>query len=243
MLIDQISNPWVRFKVQFDILDNENEKRFLAKKAFLYVIGNISSEYQYKAQDWLDEIIRVCPKVIDAIRNEEILEHFQRFCDEAKRRNEPISLLELNWVNEYVKDATTRNQIEKILYRMFLGSSSYWDKKRHRHAWTLSKSDIDELVYQTLWDENVGSKRKMELAIEFNLPKDKFVKAYYVKLLRDGHYEKARELGVHELELVIRVIIEKINELDTSTAIQIAERIIPDRKDIIEEIRNIHLAS
>jgi len=82
-------------------------------------------------------------------------------------------------------------------------------------------------------------KRKVELAEEFGEPKDKFINAYYGKLLYDRHYDQAEALGVSDPEIFIDAIIKDINNGYVADALDIADRFLPDQKDIIEEIHKI----
>lgn len=238
MLIDRVTNPWIKFKVTFTTLQEEDEKQKLAKKAFLHVIANYSS-YNFPKEKMLNEIIEAYPDVILVIYDSDLHECFDRLCRQAKERNQIVSPAELNWVNKYVRNAEIRNQIEKLIYRIVLGASSYWDKMRQAFNWTISDSDKLELVREVLQDENLGSQRKREVAQEFGEPEDKFISAYYKKLLYDRHYDQAEALGVSDSELVIDVIIKDINNGYVADALDVADRFLPDRKDIIEELHAI----
>lgn len=238
MLIDRITNPWIQFKVTFKTLQEEDEKQKLAKKAFLYVVANYNA-YDFPKEKMLNKIIEAYPDVILVIYDSDLHDCFDYLYRNAKERNQIISPAELSWVNKYIKNGRRCYQIEKQIYRMLLSASSYWDKIRQRFNWTILDGYKLELVREALQDENLGFKRRMELAQEFGEPKDEFVKAYYEKLLYDRHYDQAENLGISDSELVINVIIKDINNGYVADALDVADRFLPDRKDIIEELHAI----
>ncbi len=237
MLIERISNPWFQFKVLQATLQGE-EKGHLAKNAFLYVINEYNA-YSSQKEKILNEITETYPDITEAVCDEDMLEHFQYFCQKARRRNEIVSPVELDWVNKFVRNATIRVRIEKLIYRIVLGASSHWDKMRHDFSWTISDDEKLELVREVLLDKGVGSKRKLELAQEFGQPKDDFARPYYRKLLYDRHYDKADELGVSDSEIVLDVIVANVDNGYFRDALDIAQRFLPERKDLAEEIQQI----
>ena len=237
MLIERISNPWFQFKVLQATLQGE-EKSHLAKKAFLYVICRYNA-YSSQKEKILNEIAEAYPDITEAACDEEMLEHFQYFCQEAKRRGEIVSPAELDWVNKFVRNTTIRVQIEKLIYRVVLGASSHWDKMRQGFSWTISDDEKLELVREVLLEKEVGSKRKLELAQEFGEPKNDFARPYYRKLLYDRHYDKAEELGVSDPEITLNVVVANIDNGYFRDALDIAQRFLPERKDLAGEIQQI----
>lgn len=237
MLIERISNPWFRFKVLQATLQGE-EKSHLAKKAFLYVIFGYNAHGSQK-EKILNEIAEAYPEIREAVCDEEVLDHFQHFCQESKRKNEIVSPAELGWVNKFVRNAMIRVQIEKLIYRTILRASSHWDKMRQGFNWTISDDEKLELVREVLLDKGVGSKRKLELAQEFGEPEGDFSRSYYRKLLYDRHYDKAEELGVNNSEIVFNAIMANVDNGYFQDALDIAQRFLPGRKDLAEEIQQI----
>lgn len=242
MLVERITNPWFRFKVLFATLPaegaGEGERFMLARDAFLHVVANYSA-FNFQKEKVLNEIIEAYPGLIDAISDDEMLSKFQDFCREARKRNEIVSPAELKWVEKYVGDSMIFEQIEKMIYRVLLCASSHWDGMRRTFNWTISDIDKQELVRGVLQNEDIGSKRKMEIAQEFGEPDNQFVKVYYKKLLWDRHYDQAQALGVSDLDYVIDVIVSDINSGYFNDAIEVAQRFLPDRQDLIKEIQQI----
>lgn len=238
MLIEHISNPWVKFKVLFTTLRVKEKKIQMAKDAFLYVITNYNA-FNSQKTEMLDDIVRTYPKVVGVINDKEIFEHFLSFYSEMFERREIVSPSELDWVNKYIGNAEIRIKIEEFIYYKLLRVSSYWDGVRQGFNWTISKKDELELARKALQNRNVGSKRKMEIAQEFGEPDDKFVNAYYKKLLYDKHYNKADNLKVSDPGIVIDVIILNINAEHFQDAVDVARRFLPDNKGIIKETQQI----
>jgi len=240
ILIGRIDNPWIEFKVLFPTMKPGEEKALLAKKAFLYVIRTYSAFDDHQKAEMLDEIAQECPDTINDISHEEIHEQFFFLCRQLEGRHKIVSPVELEWVVKYIKIDGYRTDIEKAIYRGLLMASSHWDKMRHKFGWTISEKIRKELARTVLLTEDtVGSKRKLELAQEFGEPKDMFARDYFYKLLYDGHYGQAEKLGVNDSELVIYAIISKIKNEYLDDALNIANRFLPDRQDIIDEIKQI----
>ena len=238
MLINHISNPWVRFKVLFATLQEEKEKIRMAKNAFLYVIANYNA-FKFQKSKALNDIAGTYPNIVKMVCDKEILRHFRHFYNKMSRRKEIVTPSELDWVNRYVKDADIRTNIERSIYCVLLGASSYWNGVRQGFHWTISEKDKLELAREVLQIENLGSKRRMELAQEFGEPCEKFVNDYHRKLLRDKHYNQAEVLEVNDPDLFIDAIISNINNGRFGDALYIAQRFLPDREDIMKEIQQI----
>jgi hypothetical protein len=240
MLIERITNPWYLFRILLPTLEGV-ERGNLAKQAFLHVICSYSA-YKSIKELMLGDIAKACPEITDIVSDEEMQMQFQDFCQEARRRREFVSPAELEWVYEFVKSSAIRTQVEKLIYKMGLLASSSWDSTRRAFSWTISESEKLELVREVLRGEEIGSIRKVELAEEFGEPKDDFVRFYYRKLLYDRHYDKAKKLGVSYPDVVVDVIVENINNGYLQGALDIAQHFLPERADLIDEIKEFMTA-
>lgn len=235
MLIDHITNPLFRLRV----LSSQGEERsLLAKQAFLFIVRTRNA-YDYQKENVLDEIAQGCPGLTEMISDEEMLVHFQHFCQEATRRGEITSTAELDWVSRYIRDPAIRMQIEKMIYRIFLIATSHWDRARWDYCWMISDSEQHQMVREVLLDKGLGSKRKLELAQEFDEPHEEFLRSYYQKLLYDRHYDKAESLGVSYPDLVYVVVVANMNAGYFRDALEVAQRFLPDRTDLTEEIQQM----
>lgn len=234
MLIERISNPWIKFKLlHLHPNTREEEKSSLAKQAFLFVISRCGA-YQFKKEAVLDEIAEDYPEIVS---DQEMLESFQYFCqEEAERKNKIVSPAELNWINKFIRSAAIRVQAEKLIYRIILSASSYWDKMRKNFSWTISDDEKLKLVREVLLDKKVGFKRKFELAQEFNEPTDDFIRPYYRKLLYDRLYDKAEELGISDPQIVLDVVVANIDNGYFRDALEIVKRFLPEREHLVVEI-------
>lgn len=233
MLIDQITNPRIRFGVLRKAAQGK-EMEDLATKAFFYVIEHYNA-FDCQKEKILDEIIQSCPSIADSINGERVLESFKRFFQESERRREIIITEELCWVEKYVKDSSVITQIKKLIYRKLLSASSHQDYQRK--TIDLSVEDELEIVREVLQERSVGSKRKMEIAKEFGEPSEAFTRNYWKKLLYDRHYEKAESLGNFP-DVALDIIVENINNGYLLDALDVAERFLPERKGEVEGIIN-----
>lgn len=241
MVTERLTNDWYLFRILFPTLQVADDRINLAREAFVHVVINYSS-YSFQKKKVLDEIVGACPEVLKQITDDQIFKCFQLLCQRAKKRNEIVSTTELTWVTKYVKDSGIQIAIEKIIYHLLLGASSHWDVMRQSFSWTISADDKLELVRQILKDQDLGSKRKLELAIEFGEPTDDFARPYFRKLLYDCHYDQAEKLGVSSENIIIEIIVENINNGYVQDAIDIAKRFLPDQKELLEEIQRIDKA-
>lgn len=237
VMLIKINNSWIKFKVLWTSL-TEEERVYLAKETFLYVIYRYNAFFHQK-EKMLDEVAKAYPDIDDAVSDGKILLEFQYFCQEAGRRNEIVSPAELKWVKKYVRYYEVQLEIEELIYCILLRASSHWDKMRQDFGWTISAPRKLEFVREILRDKKVGSKRKLELAEEFGESKDDFARSYYKKLLYDRHYDKAKELSVENSDVVVDVVVANINNGYPGDALDIVERFLPYRKDLVEEIQQI----
>ena len=240
MLVERIENPWIRFKVLFATL-NEGDKKQLAKEAFLHVIANYNA-LSCDKKGMLDEIVKACPIVTKTIFGGTMYEHFQDGCEKAREKKHVVSTTELEWVRHYIKGSATCLQAERLIYRSLLCASDFWNTVRYRFNWTISEDDRKCLALEVLVDKTVGAKRKMEIAKEFGESPDSYTLMYFRKLLLDGHCDKAKTLKVNRSDFVIGVIVLKLDNGDFQDALDIAENFLPERKDIIKEIKGIAIA-
>lgn len=231
MLVEKISNPWMKFKITGKS----------AKEAFLYVIYAYNA-FAFDKKGMLGKIVEKCPDVLEALTEESILGAFKQFRQNAVRRGELISTAEFNWVSQYVKSPNIRKEIEKIVYYYMLSASSHHDELRQAFEWTINEEEIKGIVKDVLENPNLGSKRKMQVAKEFGEPSERFEREYLRKLLWDRHYDKAEAFDTKRDEVVISVILENINSGYVNDAAQIAARFLPDRQDIADEIQRIKIA-
>lgn len=231
MLVEKISSPWMKFKVT-----GEN-----AKEAFMHVIYDYNA-FAFDKKGMLAAIVEKCPEVLNSLLEEEILETFKQFHRNIIQRREIMSPAEFEWVSQYVKDPHIRKEMEKLLYRSLLSASSHHDETRHAFSWIISEDEKKEIVKDVLENFNLRSKRKMEIAREFDEPSEQYEIEYFGRLLWDRHYDKAETLGTKNEEAVVSVILENINSGYVSDAAQIAARFLPERKDIADEIKKIKAA-
>jgi len=233
MLVERLSNKWIRF-----LATGED-----AKEAFLYVIRWRNASLLGKKVKILAEIVEKCPEIADAISDEDMFSAFEQLRCDSDKRHDILLLIELRWVNQYIRSADVRKKIEKVIYRSMVTFSDYFDPRRREFEWTLSLNEKIEIVKEVLADPEVGNRRKCELAEEFGLPEQLPLRNYFKKLLRDDHFDKAMALEINDPEAVIEVIVDLIDEgawvIAASTLVQI---FLPDRKDIADEISKIERA-
>lgn len=237
MLIDKITNPWIRFKLVGKTLEGEEKSR-LAKDVFLYVIRSYNA-YESQKNKMLDEIADIYPDIDDAVSDEEILDVFVSFCDESIRRGKVVTTAELGWARKFVREPGLCRAIERNIYKILLMASSHWDSLRKGFDWTIPESEKEQVAISVLLIEEIGSKRKMELAEEFGQSKKEFVRVYFRKLLYDRHYDQAKALGVDLPDTVLEVIVDNLNNGYMEDAYNLARLFLPDRDDLRKEVRQI----
>lgn len=235
MLIEKISNHFVRFRV---LGGDEN-----AKEAFLYVVAAYDA-YKFPKEKMLGCIVEECPEVFAEILEEvsfqtEIFKAFKLLYQNLLNRNELLSPAEFDWVSRYVKSQDLRKEMEKILYYSLLVASRHHDKVRRNFEWTIGEKDIEKIVKKILDNPSLRSKRKMEIAEEFDESSERFKIKYFKKLLWDRHYDKAEKLGINNSEVVLQVVLSNIDATYFEDAIQVASRFLSDSEGIVEEIKSI----
>lgn len=236
-VIELIEEPWVRFKVLFTTTEEEEQKKQLAKEAFAFVIARYSA-FKFPKEKMLDTIANLYPNITTVFSDEELFQFFEEFYNEMFRRKEIVTSAELGWVEKYIDDTDIHTKIEKLIYARLLIASSHWDPMREKFEWTISEGDMLELAREALKDENLGSKRKMELAEEFRLPGLDFAKDYHWKLLYSGHYKQMTNLEIDD-GTVISAVASLLENGRWDNAIDVAKRFLPERADVIEETEAI----
>ncbi|EKE21075.1 MAG: hypothetical protein ACD_7C00362G0003 [uncultured bacterium] len=212
-----------------------------AREAFLYVIYAYNA-FAFDKKAMLSTIVKKCPEVLNSLTEGDILGAFRDFYGNTIQRGEIMSPAEFEWVSQYVKDSYIRKEMEKLLYRSLLSASSHHDGTRHAFSWTINEDEKKEVANEVLENSNLRSKRKMQIAKEFNKPSEQFEIEYLHRLLWDRHYDKAEAFGIKNDEVVITVILENINAGYIGDAAEIASRFLPDRQDIADEIEKIKTA-
>lgn len=238
MLIEQITNPQIRFAIVKGKL-GKAEKASLAKQAFLYIIEKYDA-CEFQKEKMFREIVEACPEIMESISDEEMKDSFQLFYENATKSGKIVSTEELKWIGKYVRDNQIRIMMERMIYHKFLRASSHWDKERREFKWSISKKEKAVLASEIICHFWPGNKRAMELAQEFGLPYiEDYRRGYFRKLLYDRHYDKAAELGVADEDTIIGVILSNIDNRYLHDALDVARRFLPDRNDVIEEIEQI----
>ncbi|NTW45758.1 MAG: hypothetical protein HGB18_01730 [Candidatus Moranbacteria bacterium] len=153
-----------------------------------------------------------------------------------------VTPAELDWVGKYISDAKVRIDIEKLIYKNLLQADSYWDPLRKSTKFTITEDQKRELAKEVLRDEEVGLVRKIELAREYDEPNEAYIRVYLRKLLYDRHYDQAAALGANHPDVVIEVVRMNIENLYLSDAENVIRRFLPERKDLLREVRGIKKA-
>lgn len=210
------------------------------KEAFLYVIVS-QNAMSYDKKKALSVIVKKHPDILENISDDELLTAFFTLAEYSQSRNEILSFVELDWVSLYVKDEDARSDVEQIIYSGFLRASDGWDKARKDFKeWTLSETTKKALAMKVLQDAKLGSKRKMQLAKEFGLPSDDYARDYFKTLLWGRHYVAAEALKLSGTDdLAIEVIVDDLNSLHINDALNIAQRFLSHREDILKELEEI----
>jgi hypothetical protein len=165
----EVSDPYFRFMLLADELKDAAEKDRLARKAFHHILATRDA-CKFDKVAILDKILEKCPDAINCITDESMIEDLEELRDNTWRRNELISTPELEWVIKYTKTMAARQAAERIIFRSMLLGNSGWDKTRHEYKWTISENVRHELIHEILHSDNLGSKRKTELAKEIGEP-------------------------------------------------------------------------
>ncbi len=238
MLISKTSNTVVKLMVAFKKDDQGWRHVSLVREAFLYVIENYNS-YSQRKNDLLDKISSIFPTALDQVTNRSIWKSFGIFWATHDGRREVISISELKWVKKYVSDPVIVKKIERLIYKSLLRSSRN-DSIRLGYEWTMSNEDINEVVGHVLLDEGLASKRKMQIALEYDLDMSEYARTYYRKLLWDRHYDKAANLSIETpKDIVEEVIIMNIDNNHFRDALDIAKRFLPKRTYLVDEIEEM----
>ncbi|MDP2651527.1 MAG: hypothetical protein Q8O94_00110 [bacterium] len=234
----QINEPYIKFMLLADSVKESWEMDRLAKEAFLYIIATRHA-CKFNKVEMLGEIVEKCPDVVDGISDEEMVNHLKYLRNSEQKRSTLVSTPELEWVTKYVRTPEARQQAEKIIYLSMLRGDSYWDKRRHEYAWTISKDMQDVLILNSIQDKSIGSKRRIELAKEIDFPAEYLQRLYFRKLLWDRHYDNAAEVGMKNEEDVFIVASKNLNAGYFSDAFELVQRFLPARQDLIDEINRI----
>lgn len=248
MLKEGIVNRWSRFKLFFDSLKTEEERLVMAKEAFLFVIESYPVHVYPNKSAMLKKIVLSCPAVEQHISDEEMLKAFHALVQNAHKKKDVITPAEMEWVywyNRGEEDMSVRYEIELLILEHLLRSSSSRDHIRQGHFWMVSEKDCLMLVHKILYDQSYKqARRKMELAMEFNLPAEEYKRAYLRILLRDRHLESARKIGVEDYPDIILDAIEKNvhgGRNDDALAI-LNEFLLPNKNELVREIEEIQAA-
>lgn len=234
----EVSDPYFRFMLLADGLEDVEEKDRLARKAFHHIIATRHA-CKYKKMAILDKILEKCPDAIDGITDESMVESLGKLHDNMLCRGELISTPELEWVAKYVRTESARQEAEKIVFCSMLLGDSGWDKGRHEYKWTIAKDVQVDLIRLTIHGENLGSKRQIELAKEIGEPTEDFERRYFRKLLWDRHYDKAKGIVARMDQDVFLVVQQNLNAGYFTDALSIVTQFLPDREDIVAEIKRI----
>lgn len=229
MLIDQVTDPWLLWR-----LTGKDPRA-----AFLYVVAS-ENAMTFEKLKALNNIAKVNPEVLDLFSSLDVLQAFHRLVEDSRERGELVSYVELAWVSVYVLDADVRSVIEEAIYYGFLLASDYADKNRKEFKWKLSGPTKKRLAISALENDRVGSKRKMQIALEFGLSSAAYTRSYFKRLLWDKHYDQALKLERCWTDTdVIGVIVENLNSEHYRDAFQIAALFLPHRKDITQELESM----
>jgi hypothetical protein len=230
MLIERITNIEMRYR-----LLGENPRA-----AFLQVIAGHNA-MEFDKVRALADIVERRPEILKSIFDTDLFYAFGNLAARSRAKGELLSYVEMDWVVKYVKGRTTQWAIEEILFTGFLTASDHWDKARREFKWTLSQNIQRSLVATVLERTDVGSKRKVQLAQEFGLPQERYLRDYFKKLLWDRHYDKAAELKFDDIETaVVEVIVDDLDAGYVRDATDIVKLFLPrSRQDIVKEIEEI----
>lgn len=246
MLKDGITDAWLRFKIFFNLLKTEEERIAMAKETFLFVVSYRAADGDYPKQDMLEKVVESCLAVVDHISEEEILQAFHGHIQNMRKSNRIISPFGMEWVFVYVKKSKeVRYEIELLVLEQLLRASSQWDKMRKDYPWMVSVVDYRRLVCRVLYDRSYKkAKRKMELAIEFGLPVEEYKRLYLWTLLREGHLEQAKELGVGEFpDIILDAIEANVHKGYNWAALDILSVFsLPNKNELFAEIQDIQAA-
>jgi hypothetical protein len=234
----QINEPYFRFIILVDTMGDLVARDRLAKDAFRHVLATRDACKSNKALI-LEDILAKCPHTLNGITDDEMLDSLRRLRDQMLNRGESISTSELKWVAKYMRNDRRRQEAEKIIYYVMLLGSSHWDESRRRYPWTISKQDQVALIGKAINSDSLGNKRRMELAKEIGVPTGELSRPYFRKLLWDQHYDKAAEVGMVNEEDVFAVVSDNLNAGYFRSALEIIQRFLPKRQDLIDEVERI----
>lgn len=238
MLIEKISNPWMKFNVIYK--DLEQDKKFeLAKEAFLFVIRTFNA-YGYNKLVMLEKIESICPSVA-LIEPQLLFNTFQDLVSFEMRSEHIVTTAELKWIKKYIKDASLYIESEKMIYAVLLRASSQWDQVRHDFEWLISPHEKMEIASKSLETAiGIGICRKIEIVKEFDLVYSEFEINFYVEsLLYSRKYDEVEKMGIKDDKVFLGVIISNINNGYINDALEVVRRFLPDREDLIKEIKQI----
>lgn len=234
MLKERIKGRWLRYRLTRE--DPEG--------TFYCVVANYSA-FSHQKMAMLNSVVESNPDLKDKLSDETLLRCFKRLADGCVAGNEILSPAELEWVSVYVQKPVVRTTMEMIIYRALLQASAHWDKMRHAYNWSLTERGRKELAQEVLNSTSVSSKRKYQLAQEFCLPDEEFARKYFRRLAWDRHYDKAEGLnllGSVVEEAVIDVIVGNLESGHVRDAVEVAERFLSHRQDVIQELKEIQMA-
>jgi hypothetical protein len=234
----QVNEPYFRFMLLADELKDVAEKDRLARKAFDHILATHDA-CKYNKMLLLSKILEKCPEAIDGITDDSMVESLKELSENMLRRGELISTPELEWVGKYVRTKSAQQEAEKIIFCSMLLGNSGWDKTRHAYKWTISKSVRHGLIRETLQSDNLGSKRKIELAKEIGEPTEDIERRYFRKLLWDRHYDNAAKITARKDEDVLLVVQQNLDAGYFTDALNILTQFLPDRKELAAEIERI----
>lgn len=243
MLAEKITNPWFRFKIYFKSLTNLDEMVTMAKSTFLFIVAHYDS-YKTKKLAMLEEVVNKCPEVLSCISDSELWLTFEQLVKSCRRRHTIICVSEMKWISKYVDDVKIRSEMEKIIWKSQLTFCCFqMESLPELFDWTISREDSIQLVRDLLQSDDIGVERKMELAIAFDEPAEKYIHEHYSQLLYNREYDEAEKLQVVKAEdATVNVVAANVCCGYFREALAITERFIPHRKDIVQEIQQIQSA-
>lgn len=234
----EVRDQYFRFMLLADTLGDSALKDSMARKAFLWVIATRDA-CRFDKMAILDKILEKCPDAIDGIEDDTMVEALKALRINMRRRGELMSVPELKWVAKYIRTKEARQEAEKIVFSSMLLGGSSWDKIRHEQTWTIPKSVCVKLILEALKDEQLGSKRKIELAKEIKVPTEEYERRYFRKLLWDRHYDVATRVGMKKDEDVFLVVQQNLDAGYFTDALDMVRRFLPDKSDLVSEIERI----
>ena len=234
----QITEAFFRFILLAKTMENGEEKDRLAKEAFLCIISTRDA-CRHQKDKALAQILSLCPDALNGVTDNEMVDGLKCLHERMKHRHRLVSTPELTWVAHYVRTPEAREEAEKIIYSSMIRGDSHWDKARHEHSWTMSHAVQVELIREALHDKGIGSKRKTELAREINVPEEEMIRPYFRRLLWDRHYDQAMDIKGWKEEDVFLIISSNLNAGYFTDSLELAQRFLPNRQDILDELRSI----